>query len=299
MFLVDKFSRCLSSTLYTPILPLSLSPFPIHIFSYSLSLSFSLSFSLFLFLSRFLFLSLPPLISPWLQEPTLRLCVIFLKYADWRRAFIVAWKDVGELGCDASAEDRAGKVLQALEATCRAMHLGDDENRSDESKAWADNLGHHIAYVSSPLSFLARLGVVRKCDKGPLRLGSESAKFRRRLCAKSERLRVRRLLVKWVHLADAIGCVEAPKTCQDWVEQFGNLQQTMREHRAALLRRWGVQLMLCFRDRIDSHDVWGFVLTCVFIHMCLGGLDTLCAHASVLLVRWGVVCLTDHLDIGV
>ena len=193
---------------------------------------------------------------------------------------------MGELGCDASAEDRAEKVLQALEATCHAMCLGDDEEHSDRSKAWADNLGHNIAFVSSPLSFLARLGIVRKCAKGPLRIGSEHAKFRRRLCTKRERPRVRRLLVKWVLLADAIGCTEAPKTCQDWVKQFGNLQQKMREHRAVLLRRWGVQHMyVMLTDRLDSHDVGrggrdmplvhvrGFVWTGMFIHVCLGGPD--------------------------
>ena len=197
------------------------------------TLSFFLGFS-------FYFSS--PFISSWLQEPTVRLCVIFLKYADWRRAFIIAWGDVvGELGCDASAEDRAEKMLQALEATCRAMHVGDDANRSDESKAWSENLGHNIAFASSPLSFMSRLGIVRKCDKGPLRLGAEGAKFRRRLCTKRERPRVRRLLVKWVHLADAMEGIEAPRTCQDWVKQFGVLQQTMREHRAVLLRHcWGV-----------------------------------------------------------
>ena len=170
---------------------------------------------------------------------------------------------MGELGCDASAEDRAEKVLQALEATCHAMCLGDDEEHSDRSKAWADNLGHNIAFVSSPLSFLARLGVVRKCAKGPLRIGSEHAKFRRRLCTKRERPRVRRLLVKWVLLADAIGCTEAPKTCQDWVKQFDNLQQKMREHRAVLLRRGGVTHMLCLQTALTAMMLVGVDVTCL------------------------------------
>ena len=175
------------------------------------------------------------------QEPTLRLIIIHLKYADWRRAFLIAWRGVGMLGSEAIVDDRAELVLQALEATCRAQHLEGDDNLSDESKAWAKNLGHNIAFASSLLSFMSRLGIVRKCGKGPLRLGAEGAKFRRRLCTKRERPRVRRLLVKWVHLADAMEGIEAPRTCQDWVKQFGVLQKTMRKHRAVLLRHcWGV-----------------------------------------------------------
>ena len=97
------------------------------------------------------------------QEPTLRLIIIHLKYADWRRAFLIAWRGVGMLGSEASVDDRAELVLQALEATCRAQHLEGDDNLSDQSKAWEENMGHNIAYVSSPLSLLGRLGVVKKC----------------------------------------------------------------------------------------------------------------------------------------
>ena len=140
----------------------------------------------------------------------------------------------------ATVDDRAELVLQALEATCRSQHLEGDDNLSDESKAWADNLGHNIAYVSSPLSLLGRLGVVKKClpeQKGALRLGPQkNMNFLRRLCSVKERPHVRRRLVKWVRLADAIGVVQAPRTCRSWAEQFQNLQQKMRVHRAALLR---------------------------------------------------------------
>ena len=176
------------------------------------------------------------------QEPTLRLIIIHLKYADWRRAFLIAWRGVGMLGSEATVDDRAELVLQALEATCRAQHLEGDDNLSDQSKAWAENLGHNIAYVSSPLSLLGRLGVVKKCPrsrKGALRLGAEqNINFltMRRLCSAKERPHVRRLLVQWVRLADAIGVVQAPRTCRSWAEQFQNLQQKMRVHRAALLR---------------------------------------------------------------
>ena len=201
----------------------------------SLSLSRSISLALF----RFLYLSL--LLHT--QEPTLRLIIIHLKYADWRRAFLIAWRlwrGVGMLGSEATVDDRAALVLQALEATCRAQHLEGDDNLSDESKAWADNLGHNIAYVSSPLSLLGRLGVVKKCppeQKGALRLGPQkNMNFLRRLCSAKERPHVRRRLVKWVRLADAIGVVQAPRTCRSWAEQFQNLQQKMRVHRAALLR---------------------------------------------------------------
>ena len=146
------------------------------------------------------------------------------------------------LGSEATVDDRAELVLQALEATCRAQHLEGDDNLSDQSKAWAENLGHNIAYVSSPLSLLGRLGVVKKCPrsrKGALRLGAEqniNFSTMRRLCSAKERPHVRRLLVQWVRLADAIGVVQAPRTCRSWAEQFQNLQQKMRVHRAALLR---------------------------------------------------------------
>ena len=144
------------------------------------------------------------------------------------------------LGSEATVDDRAELVLQALEATCRAQHLKGDADLSDESKAWAENLGHNIAFVSSPLSLLGRLGVVKKCpwgSQGALRIGAHrNANFLRRLCSPKERLYVRRRLVQWVCLADAIGVVEAPRTCRSWVEQFQKLQQKMRVHRAALLR---------------------------------------------------------------
>ena len=140
----------------------------------------------------------------------------------------------------ATVDDRAELVLQALEATCRSQHLEGDDNLSDESKAWAENLGHNIAYVGSSLSLLARLGVVKKCPpdtKDALRLGAQQkTNFSRRLCSAKERPHVRRLLVQWVRLADAIGVVQAPRTCRSWAEQFQNLQQKMRVHRAALLR---------------------------------------------------------------
>ena len=148
--------------------------------------------------------------------------------------------DVGMLNREAIVDDRAELVLQALEATCRAQHLEGDDNLSDQSKAWAENLGHNIAYVSSPLSLLGRLGVVKKCPrsrKGALRLGTgQNTNFLRRLCSAKERPHVRRLLLQWVRLADAIGVVQAPRTCRSWAEQFQNLQQKMRVHRAVLLR---------------------------------------------------------------
>ena len=158
------------------VLPFSLSRFLSLSLYISLPLSLSRSISLALF--RFLYLSL----LLHIQEPTLRLIIIHLKYADWRRAFLIAWRVAS--GCwdgvgmlrEATVDDRAELVLQALEATCRAQHLEGDDKPSDESKAWADNLGHDIAYVSSPLSFLGRLGVVQKCppeQKGALRLGME------------------------------------------------------------------------------------------------------------------------------
>ena len=111
--------------------------------SVSLYLSPSLSRSISLALFRFLYLSL----LLHIQEPTLRLIIIHLKYADWRRAFLIAWRVAS--GCwdgvgmlrEATVDDRAELVLQALEATCRAQHLEGDDNLSDQSKAWAENLG--------------------------------------------------------------------------------------------------------------------------------------------------------------
>ena len=181
----------------------------------------------------------------------MRLIIILLKYADWRRAFLNAWRGVrvGMLGSSEamsdlakSVDDRAELVLQALEAMCRAQHRESDDDLSDYSKAWAENLGHNVAYVGSPLAFLGRLGVVKKCPrsrKGALRLGAEqNANFLRRLCTAKERPHVRRLLVQWVRLADAIGVVQAPRTCRSWAKQCLNLEQKMRVHRAVLLRHF-------------------------------------------------------------
>ena len=84
------------------------------------------------------------------------------RLADWRHTFMREWRgvgklgrstDTGKLGRSTDTASRASRLLQALEATCRAMH--NDEGGSEQAKAYADNLGHNIAFVSSPLSMLA------------------------------------------------------------------------------------------------------------------------------------------------
>lgn len=167
------------------------------------------------------------------QEPTLRLCVIHLKYADWRETFLASWVEVGVLGCGASCADRADKLLQAMELTCSKMD-GVDTARG---RAWAENLGYQISFVSSPLSMLMRLGVLKKCPlgrRGGMRLGVlRKAKFAR--CCNPNRRRVRKVLLRWVELADAIGEVPAPRSCQDWVQQHHKVMHMMRKHKPALL----------------------------------------------------------------
>ena len=80
---------------------------------------------------------------------------------------------------------------------------------------------------------------------------------------------MRRLLVQWVRLADAIGVVQAPRTCRSWVEQFQNLQQKMRVHRAALLRPFSLlKLRVLLAHGLDMPFVhfWGLsILMCLSI----------------------------------
>ena len=190
------------------------------------------------------------------------LFVMHLKYADWRRAFLRAWADVGKLrrGQLEDVDCRADALLQALEATCLAMHTGIGNSPSKEAQAWSENLGHKIAFVSSPLSLLGRLGVVKKCplSKSALCVGvDQQTKFGRRLCSKRERKHVKKSLARWVKFADSVGEVEAPRTCRAWVEQFQSIQDKMRKHKPALLRHpscthaapymssgWGVEMSI-------------------------------------------------------
>ena len=130
-------------------------------------------------------------------------------------------------------DERARRVHEALDATCVAMHSPGDV--SEEAQAWSDNLGHQIAYVSSPLAMLGRLGVLKKCkvgSRGALALGTQRPlKSARRTCASDkERAVVRATLGGWLRLADAIVEIDAPTTCKGWVDKFESIVGKMAAH---------------------------------------------------------------------
>ena len=134
-------------------------------------------------------------------------------------------------------KDSKKDLQKALGATCLAM---DSAGGSQRLTAWAENLGHNISFVSSPLSMLARLGVVKKCKssgrQGVLRLGDANAKFARRSCTRGERARVHKSLVRWVRFADASSkLIVAPRTYKEWVDQFHALVKSMSELKPPLL----------------------------------------------------------------
>ena len=149
-------------------------------------------------------------VRPFSQEPALRLVSIHLKYGPWKDAFIKAFRCAGV--CGGGAQARASRLLAVLQETCRAMH-----NRVDEQAPWVENVGHCISFVSGPLAFLTRLGVLQRAARGDLLLGMPGPNSMRRLCNAREQPRIVAELSAWVHLADALGEPMAPQTCQEWV----------------------------------------------------------------------------------
>jgi hypothetical protein len=98
-----------------------------------------------------------------LQEPTLRLVALHLKYLPWKETLIKEFRAFGSMVEGTHA--RAVRLTTVLQATCRAMH-----DRVEEQLPWIDNLGHRIAYVAGPLAFLSRLGVLERHARGTLNL---------------------------------------------------------------------------------------------------------------------------------
>ena len=85
------------------------------------------------------------------QEPTLRLVSILLKYGPWRDALFRSYKKVKREFGRQGVQDRAQFILEILEETCRAM----DGIVPD---AWIDNLGHNMSHCSGPVPTLTLLG---------------------------------------------------------------------------------------------------------------------------------------------
>ena len=155
-----------------------------------------------------------------LQEPTLRIVSILLKYGPWRDALLAAFKKIqaarcGRLG-ELDVEARAELILDILIATCEAMG-------GVIPTAWIEHLGHNVSHCAGPVPFLTSLRVLRPAGRCG-RLGVKKFLFGKqrrwkRVCrGKIERAQALQRIARYVKVADEVGDLQAPKTCQDWVE---------------------------------------------------------------------------------
>lgn len=174
------------------------------------------------------------------EEPTLRLICIQLKYGPWRDALVICWKrqaagkqEFWRSGVgDGHSADRARILVMALRDTCQQMQGRDDS-------VWVASLGRNISHVSGPLATMARLGIVKKMRQGSpqrmhagvLKLGASSGTFRRLCSGVVEMASAETKVLRWVRVASGCRAVEAPKTCQEWVAEHGKVDAIFAKHR--------------------------------------------------------------------
>ena len=156
----------------------------------------------------------------FVQEPTLRIVSILLKYGPWQAALLAAFQKIlaarcGRLG-ELDVEARAELIFDILVATCEAMG-------GVIPTAWIEHLGHNVSHCAGPVPFLTSLRVLRPAGQCG-RLGVKKFLFGKqrrwkRVCrGKTERAQALQRIARYVEVADGLGDLQAPKTCQDWVE---------------------------------------------------------------------------------
>lgn len=163
------------------------------------------------------------------QEPTLRVLSVQLKYGPWRDAFVKCWARIakGEEFRGLGEQGRARILVKALQSMCRQMHGCDDS-------VWNESLGKNISHVNGPLATLSRLGILKKVQqrrsrvRSVLKLGKMGTL--RRLCSGVlEMASAKAKVLRWVKLASECH-VDAPRTCQAWVAEHGKANAIFENH---------------------------------------------------------------------
>jgi len=183
-----------------------------------------------------------------LEEPALRLLSMHLKYAPWKAALSLAWKESSSMAVfrsrPRSPDARAARLLHVLRRVCAAR-----SNQGGDAP-WAASVGKNVSHCSGPLATCVALGVIKKVGKAKkskakeqtpkvpqvrgvavsrsstclvLRLGVGSGCYR--LCTIGESIVARRRLRSWVALADGVGEIIAPRTCQQWISAYTRVHE--------------------------------------------------------------------------
>ena len=153
-----------------------------------------------------------------LQEPTMRIISLLLKYGYWRDALRNAFYAVleqwpGHRGV-VSLRARAEFCLEVLRKLCVTMS-------GVVSKPWIDNVGYNIGFCSGPVPFLTKTVAVIKSttQANTLRFGlGYDWKELRTSAADTEKSlkKIERL----VTIGDVVAKQPAPRTCQEWIDGF-------------------------------------------------------------------------------
>ena len=166
--------------------------------------------------------------SAHVQEPALRLVSILLKYGPWRDALFCAYKKVKWEFGRPGVQDRAQFILEILKQTCQAMH-------GIVPDVWIEHLGHNVWHCSGPVPTLTRLGVLRSVKgSGPgvrkMHFGKQS-RFKRFCRGVEERALALQRIAKYISVADKIGDLAGPRTCQEWIDSNASLVESLQGFR--------------------------------------------------------------------
>ena len=171
-----------------------------------------------------------------MEEPTLRLISIMLKYKPWRTRLLRAWKQLASKPKSGrqSVSSRASALLRALCKLCVDM------DRRQDVRVLGANLGRGVARAAGPLALLNRLGVLKNVQDhnksvSTLMLGGGEELRAKRVCQGVwERKDAMGKLRRWVRLADALGDPVAVRTCKEWVQAHQKCLAKFREARVLL-----------------------------------------------------------------
>ena len=195
-----------------------------------------------------------------LEEPTLRLLSMHMKYGPWKVALIDSWKEsCGVAMSRRPRRDRAVRLLRVLRSMCSARHASVDD------APWVTSVGKNVSHCSGALAMCLALGVIKKIQKKTraklsrarvgrvaesrrpsrltspaiLRLGVRGNLYR--LCSLRESGGAVQKLQSWVALADGLGEIVAPRTCRQWISEYKRLHGIMfqrRPHHIKPSSRW-------------------------------------------------------------
>ena len=157
----------------------------------------------------------------------MRLISISLKYGPWRDALLSAYRKSrgSTVSRSAGVRERAEWILDILQSTCQEMNGVIPE-------AWIQHLDHAISHCSGLVPTLTRLGVLRSVKgSGPgvrkMHFGKQS-RFKRFCRGVEERALALQRIAKYIPVADKIGDLAGPRTCQEWIDSNASLVKSLQ-----------------------------------------------------------------------